>query len=103
MKLHHAAVVFSVGWYLMTPPHLSPTEWDIDAPLSRWSVASEFDTAEDCKQTQETTFNEAFQAEHEYQASHPEISDREALSQLPISQCVATDDPRLNEQDSSGE
>ena len=41
MKPRHTAALVLVGWYLMSPPFLSPGKRDQNAPLSRWDQESE--------------------------------------------------------------
>jgi hypothetical protein len=49
MKLHHAAALALVGWYLMVPPLTNaPSKVDIEAPLTSWKVYKTFDTPEEC-------------------------------------------------------
>jgi hypothetical protein len=53
MNLRHAAALALVGWYLMVPPFTAqragPVDVDDQAPLSKWTIAGSFDTAEQCR------------------------------------------------------
>ena len=88
MKLRHAAALALMGWYLMFPPPgpRSPdgtTSLDYNAPISEWSSFGVFDTADECraemKRQNEQKLNPADRGRYE----------------VPHSQCIATDDPRL--------
>ena len=77
MKLHHAAALALVGWYLMMPlPPIAHNTRSINpdslfaAPLSRWSIIRTFPTQKECE-----TYRDA----------------------NPMELCVASDDPRLKE------
>jgi hypothetical protein len=41
-----------LGWYLMAPPKVAvgggATKWDMNAPISRWTVIKAFDSAMQC-------------------------------------------------------
>ncbi len=108
MKLHHAAALALVGWYLMVPPSMSETNWlcgtslpatashelfgtgnekecarwaeiaDMNAPLSEWHEASPFETLSDCEEGQKRLIDAAKPGSPEHGAK-----------------CIATDDPRL--------
>src|SRR5262245_10010443 len=50
MKIRHAAAVVLTGWILMVPPDSTvPHSVDSEAPISRWRVIAEFDSASDCQ------------------------------------------------------
>jgi hypothetical protein len=71
MNPRHAAALALVGWYLMVPPVTSDGRTQKDAPLSRWYIASNFETKEECEQVRQASSGSAI--------------------------CVASDDPRLKE------
>jgi hypothetical protein len=51
MKPRHAAELALVGWYLMVPPpvlHGNPPV-DLEAPLSKWTLFSMYDSAAECE------------------------------------------------------
>ncbi|HYA35912.1 MAG TPA: hypothetical protein VEF03_09835, partial [Candidatus Binataceae bacterium] len=55
MKLHHAAALALVGWYLITPPVVfdaqsKSTQVDQNAPLSQWKVRERFEKQKDCEE-----------------------------------------------------
>jgi len=58
MKLRHAAVLALVGWYLMMPPYRTWKEAGglDDPPLSLWIQEGQFDTATECQQALERSF-----------------------------------------------
>jgi hypothetical protein len=58
MKFRHTALLALVGWYLMFPPidpssrrdpSFTEQQPDLKAPLYMWSIADEFDSADECK------------------------------------------------------
>ena len=84
------------SWYLMVPPlrlHLSP-DVDLDAPLSKWAVFSAFDSASECENNKNETFHLANQKFLGDPTDDPRL--RAIRDQLVASQCIETDDPRLN-------
>ena len=48
MKPRHAAALALVGWYLMAPPIRPGSGVDLSAPISRWALNGEFDSAGAC-------------------------------------------------------
>jgi hypothetical protein len=95
MNLRHAVALASLGWYLMLPPPLFHQRLaaDTDAPLSKWTVSSAYDSANECNDghleyiagvKQRTGVNPSNER------------DRAMLQQAVTSQCIASDDPRLN-------
>jgi hypothetical protein len=103
MKLHHAAALALVGWYLMLPP-LRPdgprsdppkgsdrVKADLSAPLSQWeaiSTGKPFGTKKEC---------EAY-PEHLKKLLHDPKkpgAERALKYWFDRSQCVSTDDPRM--------
>ena len=50
MKLHHAAALALMGWYLMLPPDpKTGTPPDTTAPLNTWRSEGTFETARECQ------------------------------------------------------
>ena len=72
-----------LGWYLLAPPIVAvdyrTTTWDLNAPMSRWTVIKTFDSAMECEEWTAS-------AEEQASESHP-IFD--------VDRCVVSDDPRL--------
>ena len=93
MKLRHAAALALVGWYLMMPPARPQTRVpvDLDAPLSKWTVDSSYDTAAECRR--EIEF--AKQTDARLAGDAPNEGLRLAIAGLVHGQCISTDDPRL--------
>ncbi len=50
-KSRYLAALAFVGWYLMMPPDSSriPHDVDVDVPLSRWTIVTNYDTQEHCE------------------------------------------------------
>jgi hypothetical protein len=90
MKLHHAASLVLVGWYLMAPPMDKPDHFDTSAPLGRWSTTASFDTAAECTKAQA-------QGELAYSQGEPTPEHKLMLQMWAQSACIATDDPRLKQ------
>jgi hypothetical protein len=100
MKLHYAAALALVGWYLLAPPVQEGSDgsgktfyWANDkAPLPEWRQIGSYDAAQACDaakwkhlaDTARTTDTKS-----DYQSAFV-LSDSAA-------QCIATDDPRLKE------
>jgi hypothetical protein len=98
MKLHHAAALALLVWYLMFPPMNSwpGTPWiDRSAPSSKWSKEAAFDSARDCeiaREKQEMDFARAVKSEMaKHHETHPNLSSQIDEGVL----CIASDDPRL--------
>jgi hypothetical protein len=91
---HIAAALAVIGWNLMVPPpvlHSSPPV-DLDAPLSKWSLFSIRDSANECERRLVAFYK---LAKTELLASPADERDRIRFYQLENSQCIASDDPRL--------
>jgi hypothetical protein len=92
----HVAALALVGWYLMVPPpllHGNPPV-DLEAPLSKWRLFSMHDSAAECEKGLVAFYK---LAKAELIANPADEGDRVQFYQLESSQCVASDDPRLNE------
>jgi hypothetical protein len=101
MKPRHAAALALVGWYLMMPP--TPQDPSLLADptpsLSVWFLKQSFDTAKECEHTRRAEDHEAEREMHDIakaRAIETEIERVQILMQSIFSQCIATDDPRLN-------
>jgi hypothetical protein len=91
MKVHHAAALALVGWYLMTPPrpHL---QLDTRAPLFMWSFSypqDAFKTEQDC----ELELGRRLREDRK-QVDRSSASIRRS-QELQLSRCVSADDPGL--------
>jgi hypothetical protein len=99
VKLHHAAALALVGWYLMVPPLGTDGMPDSKAPLSRWTIAvsGSYDTARACKER----ISDDLGALSNYALKHPEQSDDPHIKNVEQTrfseQCIASDDPRLRD------
>ena len=91
MKLRHAAALALVGWYLMVPP-TENGQLNLHAPLNKWIIDSEYDSAGDCQDIIAG-----------WAALYPNIKEHHAalrkadIRPIVNGQCVATADPRLKE------
>jgi hypothetical protein len=96
MKPRHATALVLVGWYLMVPPAVLHNRLPVDlaAPLSEWRLFSTHSSAAECEKGL-VTFYKAAQAE--LVANPANEGDRIQFYQLENSQCIASDDPRLQE------
>jgi len=92
VNLRHAAALALVGWYLMVPiPGNDPIP-DPVATFSKWVSIRSFDSAERCEDGRQNVIR--LGAGGPQLMSYP---DQEVKKVLLLSQCVATDDPRLKE------
>jgi hypothetical protein len=96
MNLRHAAAFALVGWYLMLAP--TPDGFRsrplVEAPLSKWEIAANFDSASDCQDgliREDHVLDETWK---DLPGSGPVYL---ALYKEAGVKCVATDDPRLSE------
>ena len=91
MKTCHAAALALVGWYLMVLPTDNANHIDPLVPLPRWVVLRAFDTAAACDEAQD-------QLRYHVSRLNVQIPVASAASEAAeLSQCVASDDPRLKE------
>jgi|HubBroStandDraft_6_1064221.scaffolds.fasta_scaffold202208_4 hypothetical protein len=102
MKPRHAAALALVGWYMMLPPIPQDSSLlaDPTPPLSVWFLKQSFDTAKECERARKTEDHEAELQMHDLAKSHAIETNMERaqfLLQRIFSQCIATNDPRLNE------
>jgi hypothetical protein len=89
MRVHHAAALALVGWYLMVPPGaMKGNVWTFssNAPIRQWKVSDPFDTAADCARA----------LRRHIDAVNPSGSP-DLYAYWLSAQCIATDDPRLKE------
>ena len=105
MKLHHAAGLVLVGWYLMIPPSPSYNQdgsMKAFPPISAWTVSSAHDASAECESAKEHILGDALGACNK-NPRQPSAGNRatcdqvlwEFLGQALHAQCIATDDPRL--------
>jgi hypothetical protein len=101
MKLHHAAALALVGWYLMSCPLKSTGYLDKAAPLNTWRVENVFDSKRDCEANRYKPYLSSERELKRFLASHPEASEMIAArlsvrhDQMTAAQCVSSGDPRL--------
>jgi len=105
MRSRHAAALALVGWYLMVPPDSTvPHSVDSAAPISRWSIVTEFESAGNCKQALTELRNKngdpakldrtgRLRRFQKRQPADPEL----ARARVDHATCVATGDPQLKE------
>jgi hypothetical protein len=103
MKPRHAAALALVGWYLMVPPDSTvPHSVDSAAPISRWSIITNFESADTCKQALTELQNkngdpaklDATGRLRRFQKRQP-ADPALARARVDHTACIATDDPRL--------
>jgi hypothetical protein len=103
MNLRHAAAFALVGWYLVMPPPLTsnPNKPDLIAPLSKWIVREQFDTASKCKKSRQVVtplehdpnFQPAAETAARQQGQVFSVEKWRAFAEPQ--KCIASDDPRL--------
>jgi hypothetical protein len=117
MNLRHATALTLVGWYLMTPPSLKPSDNADNPPFGRWSILQSFDSATACERARNRTTTRASkqpvngegQTKEDVKMANKMIAKYVSPSSTPIpfkatamnanlaALCIATDDPRLKE------
>ena len=85
MNLRHAAALALVGWYLMVP--LSQGD-----PIPKWDHYGSFDSASECTTARENAIRAGVA-----DATMMGTSQVEVKHALLLSECIASDDPRLKE------
>jgi hypothetical protein len=92
MKIWHAALVLA-GWCLMTPPFVKGKHGvlDGDAPLLKWTVTNAFDTAAECENFRGSMIFDQKRSEQDPTNQSYKVF----RAQRALSQCIASDDPRL--------
>jgi hypothetical protein len=77
MKLHHAAALAFVAWYLMLPPPNLYGQRLAFEPLSDWKLIDEFDSESACRQMR------------------ARLIERMPGTEIDTARCVPSDDPNL--------
>jgi hypothetical protein len=105
MRSRHAAALALVGWYLMVPPDSTvPHSVDSAAPISRWSIVTDFESAASCTQALRELQNKngdpakldrtgRLRRFQKRQPADPEL----ARARVDHATCVAASDPQLKE------
>jgi hypothetical protein len=83
MKFRQAAAIALVGWYLMVPLPHHP-----NAPLADWTHYDSYDSATECSEAQRALYTESKKV-----SSKAHVLE----NQIAVSECIASDDPRLKE------
>jgi hypothetical protein len=103
-KMKHCQAVFLglIGWYLMLPPAspLNGMPWpDNKAPISHWTIAKSFDTANSCEAALDRNRKGFKQTYHKmsHKNLQSEFWGRFYIAASQQATCIASDDPRLNE------
>ena len=71
-------------------------EMGIDAPISKWEHYAAFDSAQDCESTIQY-LNDQDKKFPSAQRANPITDEESRAEQHVMSECIATDDPRLKE------
>ncbi len=100
MKLHHAAALALVGWYLIVPP--VPFSTETPPPLYKWTPAKVFDSAAQCerqlaKQVTVQRLDEKSVKSGSAGLGETNWSARWFDVPAKYQRCIASDDPRLKE------
>jgi hypothetical protein len=97
MTPRHSAALALVGWYLMVPPRFhGQLRVNFHAPLTTWSTLEVFDRAAECKNAEKRHFDDAIPVPSSH-LDDPRTQKESQTVQWSLSQCVASDDPRLKE------
>jgi hypothetical protein len=103
MKPCHAAALALVTWHLIVPPvSTAPHAVNAAAPLSTWSIVTDFRNADRCKQGVAELRNkngdvaslDATAKLRRFQKRHPTDPER-ARQRAGYASCIASDDPRF--------
>ena len=92
MKLHRAAALALVGWYLMVPPPIDRYHNRLNAPLSQWHVHSAWNSAGECDVARKGIWEDAKKRNFDPRDSAFDASVKEGIK---AAQCISSDDPRL--------
>jgi len=100
MTTRHAAALTLLGWYLMLPPieqRSSEMSYvNTEAPLGKWTINTAFDRADACENAKLKGLRERWaDKDRPVEANMPKNFNQSLLNAFALSQCVATDDPRL--------
>jgi|SRR5580704_9771407 hypothetical protein len=96
MKSLHWLLPFLVGWYLILPPLGSA-----QTPISRWYHRNSYETAKECAHTRAGLVDHVVALNQQGAATHTRYALRHTTGMGPqdvdvfLSECVASDDPRL--------
>jgi len=94
MRRRHAAALALIGWYLMIPPvsgdRTNSFKLLRKAPLSEWTILNVFDSADSCSRHREQVRALGLKTANKLSESLRAVYDADVLSE-----CIATDDPRL--------
>src|SRR5208337_3771793 len=105
MNPRYASALALVGWYLMVPPDSRvPHSVDSAAPIPRWSIITNFESADTCKQAlrelrnkngkpSKLDFTGRLRRFQQRQGADHEL----ARARVDHAACIASDDPRLKE------
>jgi len=88
MKPDRAAALALVSWYLIQPPWIAPSKFDVHAPLSKWIKMGKFNTVDECETVRSALVDRY--------TNHPEEKDASWFRRLyGASKCVPAADPDL--------
>ena len=110
MRAWHAAALALVGWYLMVPPMSAGPAGSVgfvneNAPLKDWTQYLAFGSAQMCKAASRDLRKSVLRdclVEQKYFGDFARNPDQEAaasslVAEMARSNCIASDDPRLEE------
>jgi hypothetical protein len=87
MKFRCAAVLASVGWYLMIQPQ-PVKKWQDVPPISKWEQVGSYDSSADCESDRINQYVGI--------AQNPKTPENlQRFVQYSTGQCIASDDSRL--------
>ena len=92
MKLHHAAALALVGWYLIVPPVDQNTRSsDSKAPITDWTILGKFGTEITCRKG----LNDHVHLIREMGDSGYALTEKLQTTLLSEAQCIAENDRRF--------
>ena len=83
MLLRRAAALALVGWYLIWPPSKH-----MDVPIAYWVHYDSYDSAKECREAQADLVAKSKDLDSKMHG---------LMMALGVSQCIASNDPRLKE------
>ena len=90
----HAAALALVGWYLMMP---FPKTKCPDKSLNDYIHVKSYDTAKDCEKDKVDLIEQTRQPNYAVREGFKSWTVLQVRTMLQVSECIATDDPRLKE------
>ena len=101
-KIHAAAALAAVGWYLLTPPTARVNdEWIVhtESPLSEWDQHARFNAATACEKELSLYRKQTIEQARALTGEPKQVEKARMFFYVlsNTANCIASDDPRLKE------